>query len=142
MASRPRIVPFGSVDAQLARAVQQHAVDLARRAFPGRPLDIRPEPERTCRRAGCDATALSVVLTQSGTGCMAVASITPPGPVESTLLPWAGRIELRSTQIPFRDPPESYVRVKDFAPCASLVDTMRENDDAVGNALRAAAPAG
>jgi hypothetical protein len=52
------------------------------------------------------------------------------------MVPWVGLVELRSTRVPFREPPESYVTVKDFAPCGDVLELLRQNDQAVIAALR------
>ncbi len=136
----PRVIPRGSVAPSLAVRAQRHMVDLVRATLPGRPLDIRPSPQRTCRRAGCEATSIGVLLSARNNGCVAIAVIIPPGPVETTLVPWGGKVSLDTTQIPFREPPESRVRVTDFASCDQLLTVMGPNDESVANALRAAAP--
>ena len=115
-------------------------MQVVRNALPGKPIDVRPEPERTCRRAGCDAVAVSVLLSAHNNGCVAVGVVTPPGPVETTLVEWGGRVNLRATQIPFRAPPESHMSVADFASCNDLLGAMKAGDDAMARAIRAATP--
>ena len=138
----PRVIPSDITDMnrRLIQDVQTHLRVVTQRTLPGRPLDVRPEPERTCRRSGCEATAVNVLFTRHGDGCAVVAVITPPGPVESTLVPWAGGVELSRTQIPFRDAPESNLRVKDLARCSELLNVMRQNDAGIEAAIRAATP--
>lgn len=138
----PRVIPVDSTDLnrRLVQEVQTHLRVLVQRAAPGKPIDVRPEPERVCRRAGCEATSVNVLFNRTGDGCAVIALVTPPGPVETTLVPWAGGAELTRTQIAFRDPPESYVAIKDLARCSELIQVMRQNDAAVEAAIRAAIP--
>jgi hypothetical protein len=138
----PRMIPRGTeADGRdLASRAQQHAVALVQRAAPGKHIDRRPEPEQTCRRAGCDATAVGMMFSKQGAGCVVVAVITPPGPVETTLVPWAGKVSLKRSRVPFRTPPEGEVKVLDYARCDRLLDEMRANDSAVEAAVRAATP--
>jgi hypothetical protein len=138
----PRVIPTDITDMnrRLVQEIQTQLRVVVQRTAAGKPLDVRPEPERVCRRSGCEATSVSVLFTRHGDGCAVVALVTPPGPVETTLVPWAGGVELSRTQIPFRDAPESYIKVKDLARCSELTQIMRQNDAAVEAAIRAAIP--
>jgi hypothetical protein len=139
----PRVIPADITDLHraLVQEVQTHARVAVQQALRGRTVEVRPEPERACRRSGCDATSVSVVFTRHGDGCAAVAVIGPPGPVEVRLVAWAGTIELQTEQVPFREPPEGHIRVRDLVPCGDLIARMRDNDAAVQAAIVAATPA-
>lgn len=116
----------GDVQAQLAR--------IAKKA--GGPVEVRPEPERVCPQGGCKATRLGALVTRAGHGCAVVAVVGRPGETAAHLVPWAGRISLSATEVPFRSPPERVVHVGDYVPCASLDLSKRAGD--VEAALRSA----
>ena len=138
----PRITPRAAEarDRQAAQRVQSYLRAAVQRHLPGRAIDIRPEPERACRRSGCDAVAVGAVLAKRGSACMVVATVTPPGPVETTLVPMAGQVDLQRASIPFRDPPENYLSVRDFADCSNIEAQLARGDAALAEALRRAAP--
>src|SRR5436190_1657928 len=73
----PRIVPRSSdpTTHDLAAAVQGRAADIARKAAPGKPPDVRPEPERVCPRAGCVGVSVGVLLVRRGDACAAAALV-------------------------------------------------------------------
>lgn len=136
----PRIVP-GTREAELAPVaigVQQRLADLVTRALPGRKLDIRPAPERACPQAGCVVPAVGAVLASIQTGCSVVVTLAPEGRSDTQLRPWAGEVELRPGTVPFREPPESFVNVKDMAVCADLATAGAARDADIIAALRAA----
>ena len=139
----PRIVlPRGqSADAAtrtLAGAVQARAGDVARRVGAG-DVEVRPDPERVCPRGGCEAASVGVLLARAGDGCAAVAMVSEAGESPAKLVPWAGRIELDSESVGFREPPERVVHVKDYVPCDELVAKLSSGDAVVEAVLRAAA---
>jgi len=140
----PRIIP-ASVAAEagpLASQVQQRLGAIAQRALPGRPIDIRPRPERACPKGGCDGMPINVVFSKSGNACMVVAVIGGPGETPQRLIPWAGEVVFRSDTVPFRDPPESQITVKDYAPCDALMNTLTDNESFIEAAIRSMGPAG
>src|SRR5690242_7723512 len=70
----PRIVgdkggPLEGDTRQIAARIQRRLQSIVGRALPGRSVDVRPEPERVCPRAGCQAIAVGAVLSRSGGGC-------------------------------------------------------------------------
>lgn len=138
----PRIIPASAVaEAKpLAAQIQQRLGAVAQRALPGRPIDVRPDPERVCPRGGCDGMPVNVVFSRNGNACVVVAVIGSPGETPQRLVPWAGVITLRSDTVPFRDPPESQITVKDFIPCDQLLKVMTDNESFVEAAIRAMAP--
>jgi hypothetical protein len=138
----PRISPRTEDPATLAlaRSVQLHAAEIAQRVAPGAPIDLRPAPERVCPRAGCLAPQIGLVFSQRGGGCAVIATLSPAGTQPAQLVPWAGAVELTATSVPFREPPESLVRVRDMAPCGELVEIMRASDASVEQALRGLLP--
>ena len=71
----PRIIP-GTESAsaqQLAGELQAHVVTMVEGVLPGRTVDVRPEPERACPRAGCVAMTVGALLLKRGSGCAVVA---------------------------------------------------------------------
>lgn len=139
----PRIVPATIADEnrQLTSSLQQHVRSLVEKTLPGRPLDIRPEPERVCPRTGCKGVSINILFHRNNTGCVAIALINAPGTSDTQMIPWAGGIEFKQgqTSVPFREPPESHVTVKDYALCTGLLETMKAQDAVVANALKASA---
>jgi hypothetical protein len=137
--SLQRAAPLDDETRALAAALQERLRALAEEAFPGRPVDVRPEPERVCPLRGCEAMTLGVVLARRDDGCAAVALIAPAGQSPSRLFPWAAAVRLGREEVAFREPPESHVTVTDFARCDSLLDALGARDQALVTAIRAAA---
>ena len=83
-------------------------------------LDVRPAPERTCPQAGCVAVAVSALVIHMEGGCMVAGMVQPKG-VESgpSIYPWIGKYTLKGEPA-FREAPESFVTITDFAPCDGL----------------------
>lgn len=137
----PRIIPgtIAEENAAIAAQVQAKVKAVAEKALPGRPVDVRPKPERVCPKAGCDAVSINVLFTRNSTACVAVAIINAPGTSSTKLIPWGGLVELKSDTIQFRDMPENFVKIKDYVPCDQLVTSMGEQDQFIEAALRAAA---
>lgn len=137
----PRIIPsaIAAENQTYAQAVQQKMKQLVEKALPGRPIDVRPSPERVCPKAGCEAMSIGVLFTRQNNSCVAVALINAPGVSTTKLVPWGGEIALKADPIQFRDPPENFVTIKDYAPCDQLVNEMGKQDSFVEAALRAAA---
>jgi hypothetical protein len=91
-------------------------------------VDKRPEPERVCPRPqGCKAVALGFVLSKREGGCALVATVSKPGESPASLVPWVGTVELRSSTVPFREPPESEVSVTEMASCSKLKKDLSAN---------------
>ncbi len=141
----PRIVlPRGSglPDAHtrdLGRALQKRVADLVRIAVPDKPLDVRPEPERVCPKAGCKAASVGVLFTRAGGGCAAIVTVSRPGTAPAKLLPWIGEVRLHAEQVGFREPPEKALGVRDYVRCSDLAGRGAEQRDAIVSAIRAAA---
>jgi hypothetical protein len=139
----PRIIPASDDKPirELAKQVETHLRAVADQAAPGAPFDVRPAPERVCPRSGCTAVAVGAVLLHRDDGaCAVVVTVTPPGPSAAVLVPWVGALDLRSPTSPFREPPESYVVIRDFATCSDLVASTAGQDAAVVAAIQAARP--
>lgn len=134
----PRIIPadYRSESHDEAAFIQQRLVDLVRAAYPGRPIDVRPSPERVCGQAGCKAISVGAVLLREQNGVAVVALVSEPGRSPSRMIPWAGLTTLRQTMVPFRQPPESYVVVSDFGQMSSLRDDLRLNTAPILAAIR------
>ena len=135
----PRIVPRATDAAavELAHDVQQ-AVVAIKQAMPDVAVDVRPEPERVCPRAGCKGVAVGAVLARSKDACAVVATVSAPGASPARLVPWGGAIRLLADSVPFRDPPESVVKVSDFATCTKLAEAMKPHDAEVVAAVKSA----
>lgn len=137
----PRIIPaaIAEENTQLAAQVQAKVRQVVERALPGRPIDMRPKPERVCPKAGCDGVSVNVLFTRNSNACAAIAIINAPGTSPTKLMPWGGSVELKSDTIQFRDMPENFVKIKDYTPCDQLVASMAEADQFIEAAIRAAA---
>ncbi len=120
----PRVIPRTETPEMRAVAfgLQQRLRAIAMRTFPGKRVDVRPEPERVCPRAGCTATTIGVVLANDVQGCAAIAFVSAPGQSPQELVPWGGEVRLKTSKVPFRDPPEAQVTLDDYVPCAKLLD--------------------
>jgi len=132
----PRVVgprTGGAADADtsaLAKRLQARLGELVQHAAPGRPVDVRPEPERVCPRSGCKAASIGVLLARARSGgCAAVALVSGSGPVAARLVPWIGQIDLSARMVPFRAPPESSVKVQDYVRCSNLLDDRSHDAD-------------
>lgn len=140
----PRIIPatIAEENTQLAAQVQAKMKAVVEKALPGRPIDLRPKPERVCPKAGCDAMSINVLFTRTSSACAAIAIINAPGTSPTKLMPWGGTVELKSDTIQFRDMPENFVKIKDYEPCDQLIAKMAESDQFIEAAIRAAASGG
>jgi len=126
----PRVVPDTHEPSVIALAqdLQNRLAAMAARTLSDKRLNVRPQPERVCPLKGCRAVSISVMLGHQDGGCVAVAMISEPDVEAATLLvPWAGEVELRTRSIPFREPPENRLTVREFVPCEELVNHL---DDA------------
>ncbi len=138
----PRIIPSDQANAMSTTAglVQDRLKALAESTLPGRTIDVRPQPERTCPQQGCAAVALGVLIVRHGDGCAAVGFVMPPGTTEpTTLVPWFGGLSLKRSAIPFRAYPESEVTISDYGRCSDLPASLAEHEADVAKALKAAA---
>lgn len=139
----PRIAPRTEDPAvvELTRLVQARLRAIALDTY-GEKVEVRPMPERVCPRQGCTAPTLSAIVTVQGEACAVVATLSSPGQSPTRLVPWAGGAEVKGGEAPFREPPESYVKVTEFAKCADLKKALAENaplgdDGAVSKAVAA-----
>jgi len=125
----PRIVPrsdkaeikalAGAVQRQLVAAVEQAGVTA---------VDVRPEPERVCPKAGCAGmTVGAIVVNAKGGGCTVLGLVAPAGQGETHIVPWHGLVKLKAETVPFREPPESQVTVRDNVPCKDLGAKLGES---------------
>ncbi len=133
----PRMIGFPP--GQEANDVQLRIKGLVERAMPDAPVDVRPDPERTCPRMGCAGVSVGTLFVAQGDSCLVVAIVSEPGVSPQKLVPWAGRMNLRAAEIPFREPAESWVQVRDFVPCAGLSAALAEHDAEVEAAIQEAA---
>lgn len=136
----PRVVPRANTVAMRlpAKALQDRLKRMLLEHFPDRPLDVRPEPERVCpKHGGCLATSVGLLIGVKDGQCVAVVIVSPAGESEQLLMPWAGRVTTKLT-VPFREPPESSMRIHDMVPCDELPIATLEREERVRNALRIA----
>jgi len=104
----------------IAGRLQTRVAELVRSTAAGKTVEVRPEPERVCPRSGCKALSVGVLLARAGKGCAAAVLISGPGTAPARIVPWLGSITANRTSVPFREPPESAVDVKDYVPCTSV----------------------
>jgi len=137
----PRIIPRDIVDENrdLAAALQQQMKILVEKHLPGKAIDFRPEPERVCPKTGCTGVSVGLLLSRQGQGCLVLALVSRPGVSPTRIVPWVGKVQLRSDTVGFREWPESQITVADYVPCNSLLTTMDAQEAAVGEALKIAA---
>jgi hypothetical protein len=139
----PRVIPRSErvPSKALAAHVQTRLRELVEKTLPGRPVDVRPEPERVCPRAGCKAMTVGALLHPRDGGCVVVALISGPGKGAQQLVPWGGQVRLKKRVIPFRDPPGSQMTVTDYANCEALMtgEELTEREEAVVTTLKAVA---
>ncbi len=139
----PRIIPRSETvnTRALAKKIQMRLKTLVTQALPGRPLDVRPEPERVCPQAGCQAMTVGVLLARKGKGCIAVALLSRPGQALTRLVPWVGKVKLKQEWVPFRKPPETYLTINDFTPCDQVMDQLPANEGQIVKMIKDAEPA-
>jgi hypothetical protein len=137
----PRIIPREIVDSNrdLAAALQEQMRRIVEKHLPGRPIDFRPEPERVCPKEGCAGISVGLLLSRQQQGCLVLALISRPGVSPTKIVPWVGKVQLRSDTVAFREWPESQIVVSDLVPCNALLVTMDAEEPAIAAALQAAA---
>ncbi|MBI2896850.1 MAG: hypothetical protein HYY06_25050 [Deltaproteobacteria bacterium] len=138
----PRIVPRAAAEGSrdVALAVQEHLRGLVERTLPGRAIDVRPEPERVCPRAGCTAMTVGALLLRNEGGCIVLGIVSGPGTAPARLVPWIGQVDLRQRMVPFREPPEAQVTARDFGRCSSLAEQLGGADGDIAAAIQQTAP--
>lgn len=136
----PRVIPGSkaAVPRNAAWQVQQHLQKIVGEVAASRPVDLRPEPERVCPQTGCQAVSVGALLVHQGDACLVVGLVSGPGQSPATLVPWVGQVDLRATSVPFREPPESWITIRDFQPCASLLTPLQEGAGPLKQAIAAA----
>jgi hypothetical protein len=68
---------------------------------------------------------------------VAVTLVSEPGRSPQKLMPWAGRLSA-ALSVPFREPPESSVRIDEFVECDLLSEATLEREEIVKAAVRQA----
>ncbi len=134
----PRVVPKAETANMRgpAKALQDRLQAMLSEAFPDRPIDVRPEPERVCpRRGGCVASSVGVLIGVRDGECVAVLIVSSPGESPQRLMPWAGLMTTKLS-VPFREPPESSIQLQEMVPCDRLPIATLEREDNVKDALR------
>lgn len=136
----PRIVPAdpNGEMTETASMIQNRLIAFAQESAAGHPVDVRPDPQRVCPRAGCAAASVGAAILHARGSCAVVVTTSAPGTGRAHIDPWAGRIDVLNADPPFRDPPEEHVRVRDFVPCAELAASLDENAEGVLLNVRAA----
>lgn len=136
----PRVIPSKHTVPMRApaTAVQRALQSWAAEALPGRPQDVRPEPERVCPRGtGCLGVAVGALLLTDGKGCAVLLRTSAPGKSAQFLTPWVGETKLKKPNpVPFREPPESHVTIYDFQPCAKVAEQLDAQKALIVDAIR------
>ena len=137
----PRIIPRSerANTRALASSLRDHLRKMVEKQLPGRPIDMRPEPERVCPRAGCKAVSVGALIVRSKQGCLVVALIGRPGKYPLRLVPWVGKMRLKEEWVTFRETPESRVQIIDYAKCSQVVSKLPERERYVLEAIQTAA---
>lgn len=132
----PRIIPSSERERLRgpAKALQDRLHTMLKEAYPGRPIDVRPEPERVCMRTGCLADSVGVLIAVKDDNCVAIAIVSDPGKSPQRLMPWAGLVTT-ALQVPFREPPESHLQIREFVDCDALPEATLEREQQVKDAL-------
>lgn len=133
----PRIIPSSERERLRvpAKALQDRLHTMLKEAYPDRPIDVRPEPERVCMKTGCLAASVGVLIAVKDDNCVAVAIVSDPGKSPQRLMPWAGLVTT-ALQVPFREPPESSLTIHEFVECDALPEATLEREERVKEALR------
>ncbi len=136
----PRVIPASDAPAthQAAVQVQKYLQGLVTEVLPERAVDVRPEPERVCPQAGCKAMTVGALLVNSGEACAVIGLISGPGRAPAQMIPWAGKVDLKQPAVPFREHPESFVTLRDFQRCKSLLEPLKTGEQAMKAAIVAA----
>jgi hypothetical protein len=136
----PRVIPRTEDAAlnALAGRLQKELAALAKEAFPGKPIDVRPEPERVCPRDGCAAMTVGAVLAHVGGGCVVAAVVSESGKAPQRIVPWVGRFDVKREEVPFREHPESEITIRDAMPCGDVGKSFGEKKADVVAQLRKA----
>lgn len=116
--------------------VQDRMRQVAERVVDASTVDVRPEPERVCPQGGCAAASLGAIIRRNDQGCAVIAMVSPPGQTPARLVPWAGEIRLRETNVPFREAPEPHISIREFVPCGELVDALAAREGEIEAAIR------
>jgi len=137
----PRIIPRAETDSSrgVATAIQKRLITLVDDAFPDRLVDIRPEPERVCPRQGCQSMTAGALLIRKKSSCVVIGLFGRWGKAPTMLVPWVGKVKLKTNVVPFREPPESQVTIVDWASCDQVETQLGDAKEPLVKALRAAA---
>lgn len=138
----PRVIPKTEDAAitSLAGDLQKELAGMVKATFTGKAVDVRPSPERVCPRDGCAAMTVGLLLTHIKGGCAVMALVSGPGKAPQRVVPWAGLVQLKREEVPFREPPESDVTIKDAVPCADVMKQLEEKRGDVVAAMKKIAP--
>lgn len=134
----PRVVPQTEDPEviRMAEVLHERLETLALDSVDPNKVVVRPPPERVCPLEGCKSVSLGAVLGHQAGGCFAVGLVGLAERGSVQLVPWAGRIKVRSRTQPFRQPPESSIAVTEFVPCEQLVESL--SDEGLQRTLAAA----
>jgi hypothetical protein len=125
---------------QLAARAQSRLAELARKVLGRVTIDMRPEPERVCPKAGCKGISLGILFAKAGAGCSVMALVSAPGTSAQRIVPWSpGVVQLTRDSVGFREPAEAVVKVTDYGACGKLPDELAAKDAAIEAAIRTAA---
>ena len=136
----PRISPM-TEDPQIIEIANEAQMVLSRLAESlDQEANVRPMPERVCPREknGCRVPTLSALIAHQDGGCAVIGLVSGAGEVPTDVIGWVGHVQVRERTVPFREAPEGIVRIADFAPCDSVLQTLPARSDVLTDALRAA----
>jgi len=137
----PRIIPKKARQQTrgLALSLQNEMRKMVEQVLPGRPIDVRPEPERVCPRGGCKGVSVGSLIIRDDEGCLVIALIGRPGDYPLRLIPWVGDMRLKKEWVTFREPPESSVIISDYAKCNQVISGLKDKARWVREAILTAA---
>lgn len=137
----PRILPATEDPAvlELARKLHTHTLAIVSQARPGSKTDFRPAPQRTCPRAGCLGVSVGSVLVHNGKTCTIAAWVARPGKSAARPIPWSPGLDVKQTEVPFREPVENALLVRDYMPCDTIIEGLTARDTTVIQAISEAA---
>ena len=97
---------------------------------------MRPEPERVCGQGGCRSLTIGAVILRDQGGVAVLGLVIEPGRSPTRVVEWTGIVTVRSSLVPFREPPENHVLVRDFGLARNLGTDLGNNDTKILQAIR------
>ena len=119
----------------VAARVHQRLEMLARRAGGARHVEVRPEPEVTCPKAGCIAMIVSAYVVVKGDQCGVVAYAADVNSAPAHLLPWSGKFALKAETFPSNESPAALVGQAELVPCDQLLEGKANEEATIARTL-------